>query len=428
VKLRPSDARVHLIYADILSGLDGQEAEAEAAYHKALTLDPHAVDALIGLANALDTQGRLPEAEALYRRALEVTPENWEAHYHYAILLADAERDREAEQEHRRAVALHDGAAPRFGYARFLAQRARWGEARALYHEGLELSPGDAEAWLELAAVLVALDEREPARAAFVQAISLEEENVTALHRYGEALATWGELEAAEERLRAALEARPGYVLARLALAELLARMEREKDALAEFVRCSDLEPDDAALTLALGAALARFGRRDDALREVRHALRLDPAVPGGAALLAELMGIHPAYPMHPPAQGTGAAGGDLVGLGVAGGPASALTAGSSAHADRSDGAEQALVATGRAPAPLATQQRAAQELQAREHAGGPAGARRVTVIALVAPHTASQPHPAFSPTAAPAGTADSDQRGKRAKRGFFARLFRRGR
>jgi hypothetical protein len=112
----------------------------------------------------------------------------------------------------------------------------------------------------------------------------------------------------------------------------------------------------------------------------------------------------------------------------VAGEPASALTAGSSAHADRSDGAEQALVATGCAPAPLATQQLAAQELLAREHAGGPAGARRVTVIALVAPHTASQPHPTFSPTAAPAGAADLDQRGKRVKRGFFARLFRRDR
>src|SRR5260221_6644541 len=112
---------------------------------------------------------------------------------------------------------------------------------------------------------------------------------------------------------------------ARLALGELLARMERVEDALAEFVRCSDLEPDDAGLTLALGAALARFGRRDDALREVRHALRLDPAVPGGAALLAGLMGIHPAHPVHPPAQGTSAAGRDFLGLGVAGGPAAGL-------------------------------------------------------------------------------------------------------
>ena len=74
----------------------------------------------------------------------------------------------------------------------------------------------------------------------------------------------------------------------------------------------------------------------------------------------------------------------------------------------------------------MATQQHAAQELQAQAHAGEPAGARRVTVIALAAPHTASQPHPTFSLTAAPA--AISDQRRKRAKRGFFARLFRRGR
>jgi hypothetical protein len=136
-------------------------------------------------------------------------------------------------------------------------------------------------------------------------------------------------------------------------------------------------------------------------------------------------MGIHP---VHPPAQGTGAAGGDLVGLGVAGGPASALSAGSSAHGDRSDGADQALVAAGRAPTPMATQQHAAQELQAQAHAGEPAGARRVTVIALAAPHTASEPHPAFSPAAAPAGGAGPRRRRKRAKRGFFARLFRRSR
>jgi tetratricopeptide (TPR) repeat protein len=61
-ELRPSDPRVHLIRGDVLANMEGAAAEAESAYRKALTLDPRAVDGLVGLANLLDTQGRTDDA------------------------------------------------------------------------------------------------------------------------------------------------------------------------------------------------------------------------------------------------------------------------------------------------------------------------------------------------------------------------------
>src|SRR5262249_39709851 len=112
---------------------------------------------------------------------------------------------------------------------------------------------------------------------------------------------------------------------------------------------------------------------------------------------------------------------GELSAVGVPGSP---LSAASTAGGGRTEGGEQTPLAVGRvpSPAPQATQEDAPQQAEP----GGVRSAPGVTVIALVAPPTASEPHPMPPSGASAADALPPDKQAKRS--GFFGRLFRRGR
>jgi tetratricopeptide (TPR) repeat protein len=258
--LRPHDARVHLMRAEALAAMDGAEAEAEQAYRQALTIEPRLRDALVGLANVLDSAGRMEEAETLYHRALAADPRSWDAHYHYAVLLSDSDRSTEAEREFRQAIALEPRqAAGYIGLARFLARRRRWSEARDAYQTALHYVEDDAETHLELATTFARLDQRDEARAAFARAAELAPENPLVPQRFAEALFSWQAFTEAEERLRASLALRPGALEARLILAALLDATGRSTEATREFGRCLDLAPENAGIRQTIADSLATY-------------------------------------------------------------------------------------------------------------------------------------------------------------------------
>ena len=58
-----------------------QAAEAEAAYRKAIELDPNKASALFNLGLLLQQRGELREAEDLYQRAVKADPNHAWAHY-----------------------------------------------------------------------------------------------------------------------------------------------------------------------------------------------------------------------------------------------------------------------------------------------------------------------------------------------------------
>ena len=83
---RPQDASVHNDLGSLLLFAE-RPVEAEAAYRRALELDPNKVSALFNLAQLQQQRGEMREALRLYERVVESQPNHAWAHYQIGACL-----------------------------------------------------------------------------------------------------------------------------------------------------------------------------------------------------------------------------------------------------------------------------------------------------------------------------------------------------
>jgi Flp pilus assembly protein TadD len=158
---------------------EGEYAEAEVAYRRAIELDPNDALPWNGLGILLtDKLSRHEEAEAAYRRAIELDPTNALPWYNLGILLTDTlQRHEEAEAAYRRAIELDPtNALPWNGLGILLTDTLqRHEEAEAAYRRAIELDPNDALPWNNLGNLLTdKLQRHEEAEAAYAHGAELE--------------------------------------------------------------------------------------------------------------------------------------------------------------------------------------------------------------------------------------------------------------
>ena len=130
----------------------GAGIEAEAAFRRALVLNPAAADVHVGLSLALGAQGRESEAIAAARDGHAAIPEDGETATHYAHLLAGGEAAAQAEAERIFRVVLARQPAngiALFGLSRVVAARGQGSEALHLAQQASARLPGhhDSLAW-----------------------------------------------------------------------------------------------------------------------------------------------------------------------------------------------------------------------------------------------------------------------------------------
>ncbi len=131
----------------------GEADEAEAAYARALALDPRLAAAHTNLGNLCFLRGQLDRARAAYERALALDPDQPEATFN--------------------AAALHE----RLGDREL---------AMALYRRAVRLEPASADTWWSLAMLLHELGRGDEARPCFERFLSLcgsEDSSYTRLAR-----------------------------------------------------------------------------------------------------------------------------------------------------------------------------------------------------------------------------------------------------
>src|SRR5262249_8536628 len=80
--------------------------DAEAAYQKAIQLQPDLAPAYIGLGSALCDQKKLKESEAAYRKAIELQPDDADAYRGLGNALRDQKKLEEAVTAYRKAEQL----------------------------------------------------------------------------------------------------------------------------------------------------------------------------------------------------------------------------------------------------------------------------------------------------------------------------------
>ncbi len=131
---------------------DAPLGKSEAAFRKAIELDPDWPMPHNGLGLTLMYMERFEEAEAAFRHAIQLDP-NWSRpHNDLAVLLRHTNRLDEAEAEALIALSLDPASvANNNNYGNVLLKRGRVEEAEAQYHKAIELDPQEPAPYYNLA-------------------------------------------------------------------------------------------------------------------------------------------------------------------------------------------------------------------------------------------------------------------------------------
>jgi tetratricopeptide (TPR) repeat protein len=129
---------------------EGTYEAAEAAYRRAIELDPSLANALTNLGNLMFKRDRLTEAEQLYVRALKIDPEQPEAYYNLGFLLFERGQMTQAIESFERALVSDPSFADaHFNLAMAYQEQGKGSLARPHWEAYLKLDPESQ--WAEIA-------------------------------------------------------------------------------------------------------------------------------------------------------------------------------------------------------------------------------------------------------------------------------------
>ena len=142
-------------------------------FQRAVSLDSNYAAAFDNLAWTLARLDRLEEAEAAYAKAVKLEPDDDGIIAEYALTLFNERKTSEAITEVYRAIRL-DSTNARYhsmaGY--FLRSRARFADARAEFRRAVELDPKPASLWVQLGITDYLMGDAQGADAAFSAAVN----------------------------------------------------------------------------------------------------------------------------------------------------------------------------------------------------------------------------------------------------------------
>lgn len=253
----------------------------------------------------LKHSGKLEEADAAFRKALELDPRSPGMLGDYATFLAQQERFDEAEDYYHRAVEADPKHANNLGnYATFLGQRGRFAEAEDYYHRAFEVDPKEANHLGNYATIMAQQDRIDEAEDYYRRAVEADPKHADNLGKYGLFLSKRERFEEAESYYRRALEVDPKNAKVLCNYGWLLFGFRGDLEgALRETDAGLAVEPKRTLLLLNRGIFLLLLGRADEARASYDAALRA-----GGQAnakeLQAGLKDLREAVSKYPEAKG----------------------------------------------------------------------------------------------------------------------------
>ena len=179
---RKNDLRIH---PELLRAYEflknNQWVEAQKSYQSVLHDDAANMDALLGLASALQHQDKLAEARSAYEQALIIDPS--EAIALSALLLLEGLEGEErtttiskAENQLKEAINRDPRLAlPYFALGNLYAQESRWQEAQRAFFEAFSVEPENADYVFNMAVSLDHLHQQELALHYYLSALALSE-------------------------------------------------------------------------------------------------------------------------------------------------------------------------------------------------------------------------------------------------------------
>lgn len=280
-----------------------QNDEANAAYEKALQLDPELFEARLNLGILLLDMKDAPAALPHLEKAAALKTSDPRAHLYLGRALASGGETAKAQSEFRQALQLDPKLAPAAsGLGQTALDQNQYAEAASAFQQALALDPGLAEAELGLAYASEGLAQQPEAEKHFAQYLRLHPDDAEARFRLASLYLQENKLDPAIaelERLEQAHAAIPGL---EAALGEAYALKSDFANSEQHYRQAVALTPNQSDLHRAFGEILLKEGKPAGAESEFRRSLQIDSrnddAVKGLASSLYLLKRYSEAAPL----------------------------------------------------------------------------------------------------------------------------------
>lgn len=190
--------------------------ESDAAFKRAIELDPHYAEAYYNIAIGLRERGDFDQSMAFYRKSTEANPRLAEAYVNIGNLLGDQRRFDEAAAEYRTAIELRpDFAEAHNNLGNILQHGGDLSAAERCYRLAAQYKPKYVDAHVNLGITLASLGRREEALQSFLTALELDPNHSSALSNLffdQRHLCDWRNFSERENALRSLVRERQGRI------------------------------------------------------------------------------------------------------------------------------------------------------------------------------------------------------------------------
>ena len=234
------------------------QGPARACYGEAVRLDPQNFRWRY-LAGLLDQEaGRFEQALVAYQDAIELAPDYLPAILRQGQALAELHKPAEARQRFLAVIARDPGNAPALaGIGRLAMTEANYTEAIQYLERALAADPGATRLRYTLAMAYRQSGDRQKA---------------------GDNLRLRGDVEPTmADPVIASMAKMSRSAQIYLEQGYAAARAGHDREAVAQFRKAVEFNPDDASALVSLGQGLALIGENEEAMRHIDRALELDP-------------------------------------------------------------------------------------------------------------------------------------------------------
>ncbi len=287
VEMNPHYAEAHFWLGSILiidpqNKLDWAGAVAES--RAALLEKPDYTDALNLLGTGLTNLGQLDEAVEVLKRAIAIEPSSAAGHFNLAVALEKSDHPQEAKGEYEAAIAARsDYPEASSALGKLLLRLGKPAQAEQLLLRSLCLNPDLADVHYALARALRALKRTSAAKIEFEEAADLarlQPEGIESMHLSNEGLAlgSRGDFTGAIASFRRAIALNPTDGVPHYNLGLMQADAGDVKGAIRELTVAISLLPGQAKPWFDLGRAYERQGDGERALEAFAWAARLAPS------------------------------------------------------------------------------------------------------------------------------------------------------
>ena len=271
----------------------GQQAEAKAAFLKAVEVDPKSIQARLALAyfywSTTDTVG----AETALKDAVATDPTNALANRTIAAFYMGSGRAPQAEP-YLKTLARSGAPEPTLTLADYYLSQRRTADASAILQPLLAIATAKSAAETRLASIAYVSNEKSKAHGMLDAVIKSEPNNTQALLMKTQWLLDEKRVTEALEPAQAAVKADPKNITARFYLGVVHDTLRQRKDAIADFTEVLRLNPRATAAQLALSRLNLLEGSPETAVTLAESALSAQPANPmARVSLVRGLLGRH---------------------------------------------------------------------------------------------------------------------------------------